>query len=105
MQIRARSATLGMKLDRRHSVPTVSVQTVGILKRSGRSNPADFPGLTEPGMLPQEMAAAVPMPSEPELNLMFSQLVVCVATGRGSPYIYCLWEDITGDLVWTGLAI
>ena len=54
---------------RRNSAPA------GILKKSGRSRPVSFPGLVD-GMVPSEMAAAVPMPNEPELNSMFAELVV-----------------------------
>lgn len=71
---RPRSATMGSRDNRRHSSPPVPAPT-GILKKSGRAKPASFPALAE-GMLPQEMAAAVPMPNETELNLMFAQLVV-----------------------------
>lgn len=55
---------------RRSSAPA------GILKKSGRSSrPTSYPALAE-GMVPSEMAAAVPMPSEAEVNMMFSQMVV-----------------------------
>ena len=54
---------------RRDSAPA------GILKKIGRNRPISYPALTD-GMVPQEMAAAVPMPSEPELDAMFSQMVV-----------------------------
>lgn len=54
---------------RRNSAPA------GILKKSGRSRPVSIPGLVD-GMVPSEMAAAVPMPNEPELNSMFAELVV-----------------------------
>ena len=57
---------------RRSSAPA------GILKKSGRSSrPTSYPALAE-GMVPSEMAAAVPMPSEVELNMMFAQMVVSV---------------------------
>lgn len=46
----------------------------GILKRSGR--PCALPFQFEEGMVPQEMAAAVPMPSEQNVNAMFSEMVV-----------------------------
>ncbi len=50
----------------------------GILKRGARRpRPKSFPDLALPdGMVPQEMAAAIPMPSEPELNVMFAKMVV-----------------------------
>lgn len=54
---------------------TAPAQPSGILKRSGRHGPKSYPELAE-GMMPQEMAAAIPMPSEPELNAMFTQMVV-----------------------------
>ena len=57
------------KYARRNSAPA------GILKKSGRSRPQSYPALVD-GMVPSEMAAAVPMPSEPELNTMFAELVV-----------------------------
>ena len=67
---------MGSKESRRHSSPAPPAPApTGILKKSGRAKPASFPALAE-GMLPQEMAAAVPMPNETELNLMFAQLVV-----------------------------
>ena len=47
----------------------------GILKKSGRQRPKSYPAFAD-GMMPQEMAAAIPMPSEPELNAMFTQMVV-----------------------------
>lgn len=53
------------------SVPT------GILKKAGRGRPQSFPALSD-GMVPQEMAAAIPMPSEPELNARFTEMVVCM---------------------------
>ena len=46
----------------------------GILKRSGRTRSCSYP--FEDGMVPQEMAAAVPMPSEQKLNTMFAEMVV-----------------------------
>lgn len=46
----------------------------GILKRSGRTRSFSFP--FEDGMVPQEMAAAVPMPSEQKVNAMFAEMVV-----------------------------
>ena len=54
---------------RRNSAPSH-----GILKRGG-SRPVSFPAL-EDGMVPQEMAAAIPMPTEAELNQLFEQMVV-----------------------------
>ena len=54
---------------RRNSVPA------GILKRAGYRQ-ATFPGLLEDGMVPQEMAAAIPMPMEAELNHLFTEMVV-----------------------------
>lgn len=49
----------------------------GILKRSGRTRSSgSFP--FEDGMVPQEMAAAVPMPSEQKVNAMFAEMVVRV---------------------------
>ena len=54
---------------RRNSAPA------GILKKSGRNRPPSYPGLVD-GMVPSEMAAAVPMPGEAELNSMFAELVV-----------------------------
>ena len=71
---RPRSATMGGK-GRRHSSPPAEVPP-GILKKSGRlRHNTSYPAFTE-GMIPQEMAAAVPMPTETELNRMFAQLVV-----------------------------
>ena len=46
----------------------------GILKRSGRPRASSFQ--FEDGMVPQEMAAAVPMPSEQRVNAMFTEMVV-----------------------------
>lgn len=46
----------------------------GILKRGG-SRPVSYPAL-EDGMVPQEMAAAIPMPTEAELNELFEEMVV-----------------------------
>lgn len=47
----------------------------GILKRSGRpARTMAFP--FENGMVPQEMAAAVPMPCEQTVNTMFTEMVV-----------------------------
>ena len=54
---------------RRNSAPA------GILKKSGRTRPLSYPALVD-GMVPSEMAAAIPMPSEAELNSMFAELVV-----------------------------
>ena len=48
----------------------------GILKRSGHSRSVPFQ--FENGMVPQEMAAAVPMPSEQNVNTMFAEMVVGV---------------------------
>lgn len=53
---------------RRNSAPS------GILKRGG-SRPVSFPAL-EDGMVPQEMARAIPMPTEAELNELFVEMVV-----------------------------
>lgn len=46
----------------------------GILKRGG-SRRVSYPAL-EDGMVPQEMAAAIPMPREAELNELFVEMVV-----------------------------
>ena len=46
----------------------------GILKKGGR-RPKSFPTLSD-GMVPQEMAAAIPMPPEHELNAKFTRMVV-----------------------------
>ena len=49
----------------------------GILKRSGRGLRGSQPSFQfEEGMVPEEMAAAVPMPSEQSVNAMFSEMVV-----------------------------
>ena len=48
----------------------------GILKRSGRSRSNSESFQFEDGMVPQEMAAAVPMPSEQKVNAMFAEMVV-----------------------------
>lgn len=53
---------------RRNTAPS------GILKRAG-SRPVSYPAL-EDGMVPQEMAAAIPMPTEAELNELFVEMVV-----------------------------
>jgi len=53
---------------RRNTAPS------GILKRGGQ-RPVSYPAL-EAGMVPQEMAAAVPMPREAELNELFADMVV-----------------------------
>lgn len=53
---------------RRNTAPS------GILKRGG-NRPMSYLAL-EDGMVPQEMAAAVPMPREPELNELFAEMVV-----------------------------
>ncbi len=74
---RPRSATLGRPASRsrRHTSPPVDQLPPSILKKGrGRSN-TSYPALAE-GMTPQEMAAAVPMPLETDLNKMFIQLVV-----------------------------
>ena len=63
----------GSSLGRRHSVPA------GILKRGG-SRPVSYPAL-EDGMVPQEMAAAIPMPTEAELNELFVEMVVSLVCG------------------------
>lgn len=55
-------------VSRRNTAPA------GILKRGG-SRPVSFPAL-EDGMVPQEMAAAIPMPTEAELNELFVEMVV-----------------------------
>lgn len=47
----------------------------GILKRGG-ARPVSFPALLEAGMVPSEMAAAIPMPTEAELNELFVEMVV-----------------------------
>jgi len=83
---RTRSSTLGDR-SRRHSSPPTE-QPPGILKKSGRVKPnLSYPALTE-GMIPQEMAAAVPMPNETELNKMFIQLVVGTQTSVHSHRVY-----------------
>ena len=46
----------------------------GILKRGG-ARPVSYPAL-EVGMVPSEMAAAIPMPTEAELNELFVEMVV-----------------------------
>ena len=48
----------------------------GILKRSGRPRAPAYE--FEYGMVPQEMAARVPMPSEQNVNAMFSEMVVSI---------------------------
>lgn len=53
---------------RRNTAPS------GILKRGGQ-RPVSYPAL-EDGMVPSEMAAAVPMPREAELNELFADMVV-----------------------------
>jgi hypothetical protein len=55
-------------VSRRKSLPA------GILKRGGL-RPVSYPAL-EDGMVPQEMAAAIPMPTEAELNELFVEMVV-----------------------------
>lgn len=65
---RSASALLPGARSRRNTAPS------GILKRGGQ-RPMSFPAL-EDGMVPQEMAAAVPMPREPELNELFADMVV-----------------------------
>lgn len=57
--------------------PKQGASPVGILKKGGRARPKSYPSLSD-GMVPQEMAAVHPMPSEPELNAMFTQMVVRV---------------------------
>ncbi|CAI8048375.1 Disheveled-associated activator of morphogenesis 2 [Geodia barretti] len=47
----------------------------GILKRSGRFRGSHPSFQFEDGMVPQEMAAAVPMPNEQTVNAMFSEMV------------------------------
>lgn len=54
--------------------PKQGASPVGILKKGGRARPKSYPSLSD-GMVPQEMAAVHPMPSEPELNAMFTQMV------------------------------
>ena len=51
----------------------------GILKRSGRFRGSHPSFQFEDGMVPQEMAAAVPMPSEQTVNAMFSDMVVSLS--------------------------
>lgn len=58
----------GHSANRRNTLPA------GILKRGG-SRPVSFPAL-EDGMVPSEMAAAIPMPTEAELNELFVEMVV-----------------------------
>ena len=65
----------------RHGDPPTSSSPppppAGILKRSGRGQRGSQPSFQfEEGMVPQEMAAAVPMPSEQSVNAMFSEMVV-----------------------------
>ena len=67
----------GAAADARRGRRRTGTAPAGILKRGRRSRPQSFPELSD-GMVPQEMAAAVPMPSEPELNAMFAQMVVSV---------------------------
>ena len=57
------------RASRRNSAPA------GILKKGGRTRPVSYPALAD-GMVPSEMAAAIPMPGESELNSMFAELVV-----------------------------
>lgn len=59
----------GGNLHKRHNT-----MPAGILKRGG-SRPVSFPAL-EDGMVPSEMAAAIPMPTEAELNELFVEMVV-----------------------------
>lgn len=75
---------------RRNSAPA------GILKRGG-SRPVSYPAL-EDGMVPQEMARAIPMPTEAELNELFvemvvsriaSQLASCSGSWNPSMYFVC----------------
>ncbi len=63
-----KSTTSLVSRGRRSSAPH------SILKRAG-SRPVSFPAL-EDGMVPQEMAAAIPMPTEAELNQLFEEMVV-----------------------------
>ncbi len=58
---------------RRNTAPS------GILKRGGQ-RPLSYPAL-EDGMVPQEMAAAVPMPRGTELNELFAEMVVSSKNG------------------------
>lgn len=60
----------------------------GILKRSGRGA-RSVPFQFEDGMVPQEMAAAIPMPSEQKVNAMFTEMVV-----RDIIYASCVFHDI-----------
>lgn len=61
---------------RRNSTPA------GILKRGGL-RPVSYPALEDArGMVPQEMAAAIPMPKEAELNEMFAEMVVSTSEGE-----------------------
>lgn len=57
----------------------------GILKRSGRFRGSHPSFQFEDGMVPQEMAAAVPMPSEQTVNAMFSEMVVRPSTEYSLP--------------------
>ena len=66
--LRPVKSTSSLVSRRRNSAPH------GILKRGGRSS-VTFPAL-EDGMVPQEMAAAIPMPTEAELNQLFEEMVV-----------------------------
>lgn len=59
-------------ISRRNTAPA------GILKRGGL-RPVSYPAL-EDGMVPQEMAAAIPMPTEGELNELFVEMVVSLLT-------------------------
>lgn len=70
--LRPMKSTSSIVSRRRNSAPH------GILKRAG-SRPVSFPAL-EDGMVPQEMAAAIPMPTEAELNQLFEEMVVRVLT-------------------------
>lgn len=73
------SLALGSR-GRRNTAPT------GILKRGG-SRPVSYPAL-EDGMVPQEMAAAIPMPTEGELNELFEDMVVSLSDHADPDYMH-----------------
>ena len=73
-----RSATTGRRDGTRragrHNDGAPPPPPAGILKRSGRPRFVSYQ--FEDGMVPQEMAAAVPMPNEQKVNAMFTEMVV-----------------------------
>ena len=87
---RPRSATLGRPASRsrRHtSPPPLDQLPPSILKKGRGRSSTSYPALVE-GMTPQEMAAAVPMPLEIDLNKMFIQLVVSDIKAMGEGFMY-----------------